>query len=94
MVQTLIESTFNTQVYKWAGKVYKQRKGGPIGLRASGSRAKAAMEDWISRFEDKLGKLGIEVHLIRKYLDDVVIICSNLKLGSRFVNKRIDWSKS
>ena len=47
VVQTLIETTFNTHVYKWAGKVYKQRKGGPIGLRASGSLAKAAMEDWI-----------------------------------------------
>ena len=68
MVQTLIETTFNTHVYRWAGKVYKQRKGGPIGLRASGSLAKAAMEDWISRFENKLGKLGIKVHLIRKLL--------------------------
>ena len=74
VIEILVKSTFNTHVYKWAGKIYKQSRGGPIGLRASGTLAKAAMEDWIEKFQDKLEKIGIKVHMVRKYVDDIMIV--------------------
>ena len=35
-VQVMTETTFSTHHYKWNSKVFKQEKGGPIGLRATG----------------------------------------------------------
>ena len=75
VVQCVVEATFNTHVYKWAGQIFQQSRGGPIGLRASGTLAKAAMEEWIRKYQAKLESLGVKVHLLRKYVDDVVIIC-------------------
>ena len=47
VVEIIAKTTFNTHLYKWAGQIYQQSRGGPIGLRASGTMAKAAMEEWI-----------------------------------------------
>ena len=69
--------------------MYRQKKGGPIGLRASGSVAKVAMEDWLKKFEKRVKELGIEVFLLRKYLDDVILIVRNCKLGERYLDGRI-----
>ena len=53
-------------------QIHRQIKGGPIGLRASGSMAKASMEDWITRFQEKLEGMGLKIHLLVKYVDDVL----------------------
>ena len=81
VVEMLIKTTFSTHYYLWKGQVYKQQGGGPIGLRATGSCAKAVMDKWLACFEDKLAKCGIDLHLITKYVDDVLIVCNNLRLG-------------
>ena len=83
VVETLTETTFGHHYYLWNGQVYRQKKGGAIGLRATGSLSRVAMDHWIHTFRSKLETLGIEVLLLRKYVDDVVIICKNLNKGDR-----------
>ena len=45
LVENAVKMTFNSHFYKWEGKIYQQMKGGPIGLKASGSVAKIAIGD-------------------------------------------------
>ena len=54
MIQIMVQTTFKSHFYQWGGAIYKQEKGGPIGLRASGTVAKCAMEDSINKFEKLL----------------------------------------
>merc|ERR1711954_602885 len=83
VVEIMIRVTFSTHFYKWENKIYKQCKGGPIGLRASGVIAKIIMEIWIRLMREKIERAGLKVHLIKKYVDDVLIVCSKVKPGMR-----------
>ena len=86
LVENAVKMTFNSHFYKWGGKIYQQMKGGPIGLKASGSVAKIAMEIWLREYRKRLEKAGFKVWLLQKYVDDVVIVCSMAKRGHRLVN--------
>ena len=81
LMECLVKTTFSTHYYLWKGKVHKQLEGGPIGLRATGYCAKAVMDKWLGIFESKVKEAGIKLHLITKYVDDVLIVCTNLQLG-------------
>ena len=83
VVEIAVKTTFKTHYYKWSDGIYKQMAGGPIGLRASGSIAKLCMEIWLTEFRKKLEQLGIKVWLLRKYVDDVLIVCSTMRRGDR-----------
>ena len=89
VVEISVETTFNTHFYKWSGKVYRQTKGGAIGLKATGSVAKVAMEDWIRKLHGKLVDKGVQVHLLTKYVDDVLIVVDTMDLGSRWTSEGI-----
>ena len=39
------------------------------------------MDKWLGIFESKVKEPGIKLHLITKYVDDVLIVCTNLQLG-------------
>ena len=77
-----MEITFRTHFYKWNGRVYRQSRGGPIGLRATGSAARGTMWRWRREFGRLLEENGVEVHLLTYYVDNVVLIAENLRLGS------------
>ena len=79
----------NNHMHKWEEEVYQQSKGEQIGLRASGTMAKAAMEEWMWKFQEKFENLGFKVHLLVKYVDDCVIVIDNAKLGDRFIKDKL-----
>ena len=68
--------------------MFKQREGGPIGLRASGVVAKLAMEIWLKELKMKWEKAGMEVFLLRKYVDDVIVMCRMARMGQRYNKDR------
>ena len=83
ITQIMVRATFSTHHYKWNGRIFKQMSGGPIGLRATGSVAKCTMDEWIAKFRKMLLENGVIVHLLVKYVDDVLVIADNIKPGSR-----------
>ena len=95
VVETMVMATFKNHFYKWDGQVRRQKKGAAMGVRASGSLARVCMDRWIRLFREKLEGYGMIVKLLKKYVDDVLIICVNLKLGSRYQKEQdcIVWSK-
>ena len=88
-MEIIVRTTFNTHVYRWGGKLYRQKRGGPIGLRASGTVAKVTMEVWLKQLEQNLVEAGCEVFLMRKYVDDVIIIMRNMQIGARWMDGRV-----
>ena len=51
------------------------------------------MDKWLATFEDKVAKSGINLHLITKYVDNVLIVCNNLRLGEYWEDEQIKFSK-
>ena len=70
-----------------------QTKGGPIGVRASGTVAKVAMEKWIQALEAALVEGGLKVHLLLKYVDDILVVMETVELGARWIDKRLVYSE-
>ena len=53
-------------------------------MRLTSIVARIVMDQWILTFLSKLDEAGIKVHLIAKYVDDINLILSNLRFGSRW----------
>ena len=61
LVEVAVRTTFETHFYQWGGRIYRQGRGGAIGLKATGSVAKVAIEDWIQRLHQLLLDQGNKV---------------------------------
>ena len=69
--------------------MYRQKRGGAIGPKASGSVAKVSMEDWIQRVHQLLLDQEAKVYLLSKCVDDVLGIVDCVERGTRWVWWRI-----
>ena len=87
VTEILVKTTFQYHCYKWDDSVRKQSKGGSIGVRGTGSVAKATMDWWIGEYRRILTGANVEVLLLKKYVDDVCIISKNLDWGARWDNR-------
>ena len=72
VLECMILACFENHIYKFGSEVRGQRAGGAIGLRATGSLAKVTM-DWIEKHRERLNDLGINIWLLKKYVDDCLI---------------------
>ena len=91
--------------YEWEGEIYRQISGGPIGLRASGVVGCILMDFWVKLIKKKSAESQIQhsknpeiyeslkIHTLWKYVDDCVCILGKLRLGTRYVNGRLEWAK-
>ena len=93
MIEVAVLTVFRNHMYQFGGLSYRQLKGAPIGLRLTSIVARIVMDQWMARFLTKLDMAGIEVHLIAKYVDDINLILSNLRLGSRWREDRVVHDK-
>ena len=53
-------------------------------MRATGSLARVMMDIWADKFLEKLEELGIPVHFMSKYVDDIVVVTSKCERGVRY----------
>ena len=93
LVEVMITATFDNHFYKWEGNLYKQESGGPVGLRATGSCAKLVMDNWLEAFKRKLEENNVKIYLLRKYVDDVMIVTRNFELGSYWNGTKVKWNR-
>ena len=93
VIEILVVTTFETHVYAWGGKIFMQSKWCPIGVRASGTVAKVAMEKWIQALEAALVEGGLKVHLLLKYVDDVLVAMETVQLGARWLDGKLVYTK-
>ena len=84
VVELALMVLFLNFTYKFGGKSYHQKKGGPIGVRATGGASQLVMEDWGETYRRLLLESGLEVFLLSGYVDDGRQITSILRHGMRY----------
>ena len=86
---------FHHHCYSFNGVVFRQKRGGPIGLRFTSIVARLVMDQWIQDFITSIIKAGMEVHGLMKYVDDINMVLAWVELGTRWVGgslvHRSEW---
>ena len=76
---------FKFHIYRFGGEVFRQLRGGPIGLRFTSIVARIVMDSWITLFLAALLKAGVNILGAMKYVDDINLVIQMLGLGTRWV---------
>ena len=77
VIEILVSTKFANHFYTYKNELFKQLKGGAIGLRLTGIVARIVMDRWSRMFLERLGQAEIEVHLLKKYVNDVNLLPIN-----------------
>jgi hypothetical protein len=75
--------------YQFNGKVFKQQKGGPIGLEITGVLARLVMLWWDRTFVDKLRMLEIDLLMYLRYVDDRNLSLEAVEPGLTFKDGKL-----
>ena len=84
VVEIGIRTIFQNATYKFAGKTYHQKSGGPIGYRITMACARVVMQHWGGWYHYSLELSKIEITLLGGYVDDVRQWGSQIRYGFRF----------
>ena len=77
------------KVHVTKGKVFKQQKGGPIGLEITGILARLVMLWWDREFLEKAKKLDIQIMMYLRNVDDGNIATEATEPETRFINDKV-----
>ena len=75
---------FETKMYRFGNKCYKQQEGGSIGDRWTGAAAELVMQDWSEEYKKILENSRLRTPLLAGYVDDGRQGSTTLPLGMRF----------
>ena len=89
VIEVMISVTFGSHLYRWEGKIFRQMKGGAIGLHCTGSLAKICMDLWVKKFKKILMENGVQLFLLTKYVDDIFLISRTLSLDKYWDGEKI-----
>ena len=93
VVAIAVQVLFETHLYTFGGKNFKQRKGGPIGLRATCALARLIMCKWDTIWKGVLGELKIQCELYIRNMDDGRIVLHPIRPGWRVENGNLVYTK-
>ena len=79
-----IRKMFSLHTYQFAGKLFQQTDGGPIGMRITGACARVVMAEWSIRVNEILKQGGVEVFLAGGYVDDIRYLIPEIECGKRW----------
>ena len=99
IIKISIKTVFKNHMYKFKGRTYRQSAGGAIGLRLTSIVARVIMDNWAMLFLQKLVEAKMDVYLLVKYINNVNLVVSMLKRGSRWTGTQVEtttlaWSLS
>ena len=97
-MEVAVKTIFKHDIYMYRNELYKQREGGAIGLRLMGVVARLVMDRWIQIFKKKCREADVKLHMIRKYVNDVILVVSVIDEGwfweeGRDKMLRIVWTR-
>ena len=73
-IKIVMEVLMKNHIYEFKEELRKQKEGGAIGIDLTGELAKIYMTWWDKELIKKLGEIGIDPILYKRYVDDIVII--------------------
>ena len=83
-----IRRSFELHTYQFAGKLYQQSEGGPIGMRITGACARIVMGVWSRKVNEILRNEKLEIFQSGGYVDDVRYLTPELEPGRRWDSKQ------
>ena len=89
----MVEILFDSHLYTFGGRIYKQAGGGPIGLRGTCAVARLIMNVWDTMWEGTMRSLKFEAELYVRYMDDGRIMAHPVRKGWRWEEGRIRYRK-
>ena len=90
---SFVKTLFEKHYYTFWGRKFHQKKGGPIGLRGTCAIARAIMQIFYIKWEDKLMKLAVQFVLNARYMDDGRLILPPIKKGWRWEDDKIQFCR-
>ena len=90
-LEIAIKVSFSTYVSSFAGKLFSQRLGGPIGSRLAMAVARVMMIRWGEKVKEVLARSGIKCLLSTLYVDDVRLALQMLANGTRWDSDRQEF---
>ena len=84
----------NTHVYSFAGDIYLQRSGGPIGLRSTCAVARVVMNAWDAKWMEVVKENKLEIKRRNRYMDDIRVMLLAIKQGWRWFMGRLCFTES
>ena len=65
-----VEIMYSTHIYSFGGKCYKQREGGPIGLRSTCALARVVMAKWDIKWKARMTDSNVKLEDDGRFVDD------------------------
>ena len=97
MVRIGVICMMNTHVFQWDGRWFLQKKGGPIGLRATCAVARVVMLWWDGQLLAKMKENNLEIEAGARYMDDVRLFLESIREGWRWMEDGLyfceEWKK-
>ena len=88
-----MEVLFTTHVYKFGGKFFLQKDGGPIGLRGTCAIARMVMCLWDGKWKTVLSLNNILIYLYKRYMDDGRVCLPGIKAGWRWAEGELKYKE-
>ena len=84
MVTKAIEMVMSSHFYRVGDRIYRQRKGGAIGMRLTGVVARCYMLWWDKKLSAKLVEAGVRERMRSRYVDDGNMYAERVEKGWRW----------
>ena len=70
VLEIAVRILWENYCYDFGGLTYLQKEGGPIGQRPTMAASRIVMHDFFQRYEEVLLRAGLEIPLLKVYVDD------------------------
>ena len=94
VIRISTEVLFKNHLYTFGGKVFKQKEGGPIGLRGTCAVARLTMNFWDRGWKKKMEENRIIIKMFKRYMDDGRAFIAALKQGWRWIEGELLFKKA
>ena len=88
-----VKTMFRTHVYTFGGKLFHQKRGGPIGLRGTGAVARVVMAMCDTKVKAKMDNNTIKTMVDARYMDDVRNQLMPIRSGWRWNGNQMEQRK-
>ena len=93
VVSVMVRTMFQNHLYKFGDKAYRQRSGGPIGLRGTCAVARLVMAHFDVLWLARVTGLKLDVWDDMRYMDDGRMVMPSIKCGWRWCEGEVRFSK-
>ena len=97
VIQIGIEECMGNHVYSFKGRIYRQTKGGAIGVRLTGEVSRVVMDRWSDLMTRSMEVSRVECYMLSKYVDDIDLATSTIPKGHSWIetdgDRRLEFSQ-